>query len=293
MFLENVLNWNDFTPEFRSQLRDKVLSYGKKVRYKFEISHENPDPTKHNGPIVYPSRYTLDPITFRISDSKEKRPNKAASKQVGMIESIDENGKPKKFHRIRILEREKGIKMYDLDNEEDLNEVMYLELHPKLVGGQYQDKNKKGIFRRIDEQQDAKERSSFRELKAKALSVATVMDEEKLKEFAAALLWDETEEVEVLRDRVEELSETNPKLFTDLIADGDLGTRANIKKALDLQVISFDPIEYKFMWADTQHLIINFGQEVDGKTHIQRFAEWVKGGEGKSKEAYARILSLI
>ena len=52
MSLENFAHYNDLSPKLRQELEDKVASFGKSVRYKFDIAKPNPDPTKYNGEIV-------------------------------------------------------------------------------------------------------------------------------------------------------------------------------------------------------------------------------------------------
>ena len=69
--LEKVGKFNDLSPKLRSILEEKVKSFGKKVRFKFEIARQNPDPEKKNGAVIYPFLYTLDPIVFDIVDTNE------------------------------------------------------------------------------------------------------------------------------------------------------------------------------------------------------------------------------
>src|SRR5690242_12881790 len=64
MLLQQVAHFNDLSPKLRETLENKVRGFGKQVRYKFDISHQNPDPTFHNGKILYPNIYTLDPTVW-------------------------------------------------------------------------------------------------------------------------------------------------------------------------------------------------------------------------------------
>ena len=56
----------------RQKLEDQIISFGKRVRFKFDISNPNPDP-ELKGEKMYPFKYTLDPITFDIMDRYEDK----------------------------------------------------------------------------------------------------------------------------------------------------------------------------------------------------------------------------
>lgn len=77
--------WNDLSPKLIEKLEAQINSFGKSVRFKFDISNPDPDPEKRAaGAILYPFSYTLDPVTFQINDKYEDRPDKQKMKKVGM-----------------------------------------------------------------------------------------------------------------------------------------------------------------------------------------------------------------
>jgi len=53
--------YNDLTPELRNKLEGKVRGFGKTVRYKFDISNENPDPQKHDGKVLWHEDVVFSP----------------------------------------------------------------------------------------------------------------------------------------------------------------------------------------------------------------------------------------
>ena len=73
MLLRQIAHFNDLSPKLRQELEEKVRGFGKTVRYKFDISKPNPDPSHYNGPIIYPQIHTLDPTRFSINDPYEDR----------------------------------------------------------------------------------------------------------------------------------------------------------------------------------------------------------------------------
>jgi hypothetical protein len=297
--LEQAAHWNDLSPKLRAELEARIKSFGRRVRYKFNISHENLDREKFDGPVIWPQMYVLDPITFRIVDKHEDRAGKSKSKQIGMVDEVDDKGIPTSFKRVRIHKRHLGVLSFELEdaegtpNIEDQMQVMYLELHPKLDGGLFSNKEQKQIISRIDEQKEAREGRERRNAKAKALSVATNMSAKEVQDFAAAMQWDEHEEIELLRNRVEDLAETNPQMFNDLSEHKTVEYRATIKRALDKQVIAYNPAEFTYIWPINQQKIVSLGAALGNENEIERFADWLMTNGLKGDEVYKKIKSLV
>jgi hypothetical protein len=292
VMLQKHGHYNDLSPELRKELTEKISGYGKKVRYKFNISHENPDPQKYNGAIVWPFMYVLDPCTFRVTDPHEKRENVSKAKEIGLIDKLDKDGKPEKFYKIKIWARHQGILTFDLEEPGDFDMVMYLELHPKLKGGKFAAKDKQQLVERIDEQKEARTQREQRSAKIKALRVAEEMSEDQIKKFADAMLWDSTEGMALLQNKVEALAESNPEFFNDLVAGKNVEYQATVKRAMDSQIIGFDPAEYKYIWSSNQQTITVL-QPVGTKNHVEKLAEWLMTGGHKSDEVYKKIKSLL
>lgn len=292
IMLQKHGHFNDLSAKFRKEMEDKINALGKKVKFKFNISHENPDPAKYNGDTVWPNMYTLDPRTFRITDPYEDRPNVSKSKEIGLVDKVDNDGKPISFNRIRILEREKGMKSFDTTKPEEYDQVLYLLLHPKLKDGRFQNANKHFVFEMIDEHKEAKFRKERRDAKLKAGAIAREMDEKKIIEFASAMMWDTSEDPDILKDRVEELAETKPEFFNDFISGKNVEYQAVVRRALDNQIIGFDPAEFKYIWASNQQLITVLSPMGD-KNHIEKLSDWLQTGGQKSDQIYKRIKELV
>jgi len=292
MLLSQQGKYNDLSPSLRKKLVEKVKGFGKKVRYKFEISHDNPDPLKESGKTIWPTIYTLQPATFNINDKEENRDGKSNSKAVGLIEKTDDKGTPTKFRKIKLHGKDAGVLKLDLeDSAEDFDFAMYLELHPKLVGGMFADKNKRQLITRIDEHKLAKEARELRSDKIKALNAIQSMSDEDLVNFADAMLWDSSEEPELLRNRAEELAETNPVYLNDKIKGKTVEYQATIKQAIDRGIISFDPAEYKFFYTGNKQTITTLSP-AGTKNEVEKFAEFLQTGGQKADEIYKKIKAL-
>lgn len=293
MLLGNVAHYNNLSPKLRARLEEKVKGFGKIVRYKFDISKPNPDPQKYNGDTIWPNIYTLDPSRFTITDKEEDRPNVSKTKTIGLIDGIDEKGLPNKFKKIRLESVQRGV--YTLRLEEDpehLDFAMFLELHPKLSNGEFSDKTKHQVFSRIDEKKLATTQREQRTAKALALNAAQDMSDKEIVNFADAMLWDSTEDVELVRNKVEDLAESNPVYFNDLVSGKAIEVQAVVKQSIDRNIISFDPATWQYMWSNNKQPITMLSPEGE-KNHVEKMAEWLTIGGKTAEDVYKKIKSLV
>ena len=290
MQLEPVAHYNNLSAKLREEIEAKLKGFGKSVRYKFDISKPNPDPAKYNGDTVWPNRYTLDPAVWDVTDPYEVA-GKSKSKKIGIVEAVDENGKPNRFRKIRVMAPQKGVLILDLENQEDYYTAFALELHPKLIGGRFEDKNAYRVVTRIDENAEAETKRKERTARKKALDAAESMEDADIVNFADAMMWDSGEPANILRNKVEELAETDPEFFNDLIEKKEIQVRALVKQALDKRIITHDPVENKFMWASNMQLITALPVSLTAN-HVQQFAEWLVVGGTKAEEVHKKIKEL-
>ena len=295
MALEKVGLWNDLSPILRQKLEDQVESFGKKVRFKFDISNPDPDPEK-KGEKMYPFKYTLDPITFDIIDKYEDKSIKGREyaqkgKKIGIVEETNERGNPVKFRRIRVEEMEQGKVTFDLEKLEDIENVMYLLLHPKLEDGDFADKTKRPIISRVDEKRTATEAITLRTARKKAMDIAEEMSETDIVNFADAMQWDSAQDEDVLRNKVEELAEISPDFFNYLVNSKKIEYQSAIKQANDKGIISYDPADGSIKWTSNNQPITSVSVITD-KSWITLFSEWMQSGGKKEKEVYTKIKSL-
>jgi predicted transcriptional regulator len=291
--LEQIAHWNDLSPELRTKLEEKIESLGKTAVFKFHISHENPDPEKYNGALIWPNRYTLDPATFDITDKDEKRKDKSKVKKIGLIDKQDEKGLPTSFFKIKVKSQEHGRLMFDLTSEEDKSRAALLLLHPKMIGGEFADKNKQQVFELVDLNKEASDNRAKRNAKFDALLAARDMTDSQVLEFASAMTWDETEEINLLRDKIEATAEETPDLFLDLKNSKSLEYQSTIKRALDKLIISVNPVDGKFTWTSNEQTITVLGPNSGEKNDVERFAEYLMTGGKNADEAYKKIKSLL
>ena len=295
MSLENFAHFNDLSPKLREELEQRVESYGKTVRYKFDISKPNPDPSRYNGDVVYPNMYTLDPTKFTLQDSYENRDGKSKTKNIALVDDgyINDKGVPERFKKVRISASSQSIlKLNIQDNRDDFYMAMLLELHPKLKGGKFADKNMHPMISRIDENAAAREQRTERSERLKALNVAQAMSDEELINFADAMQWDSSENSEIVRNQVEELADTNPIYFNDLVQSKAIEYQSLIKQGVNKDLISFDGGAYRFVWTGNQQTITVLSPS--GKQNeIQKLSEWMQTSGNKGDDFYKKLKSLV
>lgn len=292
MSLEQIAHYNNLSTKLREELVEKLQNLGKRVRYKFDIGNPNPDPQKYNGAMVFPNLYTLDPCIFDILDPYEEK-GKPKSKKIALISGTDEKGIPNKFGRIRVRAAEAGILDLDLtEGGEGWYTAMYLELHPKLLNGKFADTSKHPVVSRIDEVQSASNAKKERTARLKALNAAQDMNDKDVFNFADAMLWDSSEDILILRNKVEELADSNPEFFNDLVSGKTIEYKAAIKKAMNKKVIEFDPAEYKFLWCGNKQTIAMLSPAGD-RNEVEKFAEFLQTGGEKADTIYKKIKDLI
>jgi hypothetical protein len=290
--LEQIAHYNKLSPKLREVIEKRIEGFGEKVSYRFNISHDNPDPEKYNGAIVWPFMYVLDPAVFRIQDPYEDRKEETKTKLIAMVDKLDEKGMPSSFFKIKVLGRHKGIYDCDLTTYEGRRNAFFLELHPKMTEGDFMDKSKQQIFSRIDEQKEAATSREKRGEKKRAVHTAENLSDREVKDFAAAMLWDESAGIESLRDKTEAMAETNPDMFTDLIKSKNVEYQSMIKRALDKQIIAYNPSEFSFLWASNSQPFAQVSKDPSEKNHVQKLADWLQSNGNKSDEVFKKIKSL-
>ncbi len=242
--------------------------------------------------MVFPNLYTLDPCIFDILDPYEEK-GKPKSKKIALVSGTDEKGIPNKFGRIRVRAAEAGILDLDLtEGSEGWYTAMYLELHPKLLNGKFADTSKHPVVSRIDEVQSASNAKKERTARLKALNVAQDITDKDVFNFADAMLWDSSEDILILRNKVEELADTNPEFFNDLVSGKTIEYKAAIKKAMNKKVIEFDPAEYKFLWCGNKQTIAMLSPAGD-RNEVDKFSEFLQTGGEKADTIYKKIKDLI
>ena len=280
--------YNNLSTQLRERLTKKATESGRYVKYKFAIAKRNPDQEmKTGGEYLYPLRWALTPVTYHITD-----PYDGIRKKIGIVDRLKEFGAPDDgFRRVILAEQFKGILTLDLENMADQDVFMFLEMHPKLEGGDFRDTNEMAIFKRIDDIKEAKTSLSARENRANAMFVASQMSVNEIKDFACAMGWDEHLDNSILRDKVMELADKDPLWFKEFIDNKSIEYRAVIKRAMDNHVIAWQPVENKFVWSSNNQTIAILDRCEDGKV-LERMSDWIVTSKN-GQEVYTKLKGIL
>jgi len=291
MFLETVGKVNALSEKLRSELQDKVLSFGESVRYQFEISRTNPDPDKRSGPVIWPHLYTLQPRTFNIVDPYVPKGHQNMIK-VGLIKKMDEEGKKVElWDKIQVEGKNRGMFEVDLRKPEGVALAMFMEMHPKNKTDFFKVSGHK-VFYRIDEDSLAKEKRAGRSLRKKAMDLAETMSEADDRLFADAMSWTETN-MNVIRNMIEDMAENESQFFLDMYGDGSkqVEYQAAVQRAKDKRKILYDNVNHRFTWENGK--VITMLAPESTNTDVEQLAAWLQTGGEQAEQAYKKIQSLI
>lgn len=263
--------YNKLSAKLREDLEERAKKLGRFVHYQFDIAMINPDGEhKTGGAKIYPLHYALSPITYDILDPHDK-----AQKKVGLVLGLKEFGAPSDaFRRMVLKEGWRGKYILDLNMMEDRDMFAYLEMHPKMEGGMFQDKGRQAKFKRIDEREQAGKLLKARQLKIDAMYVAANMSLQEIRDFSSAMGWNEFDDEVVLRDRIVAIAEETPDFFRDFIDNKNIEYRAVLQRAIDNNIIAFLPVESKFVWVSTGQAIAVL-ERVEGGKLLDRMVDWV------------------
>ncbi len=269
-------------------MEKKAKDAGRYIKYKFAIARRNPDQElKTGGEYLYPLRWALTPVTYSITD-----PGDGMRKRIGIVDRLKEYGAADDgFRRVILEEQFRGILTLDMDNMRDQDVFMYLEMHPKLEGGQFRDNNEMAIFKHIDDVKEAKTSLSVKENRANAMFGASQMTTEEIKDFACAMGWEESEDISIMRDKIMTLADNDPDWFKNFINNKSIEYRAVIKRAMDNKIIAWQPVENKFVWASNNQTIAILDRCEDGKV-LERMSDWVITSKN-GQDVYSKLKALL
>jgi len=293
MELMQIQHYNNLSEGLSKKLEERLASFGKTVRYRFDIRRNLHDPITKAEDKVWPSVYTLDPAKFTINDPHESRANISKTKNIALIELVGNDGKPERFGKVRIKEPMRGeLVLYIQDRPEDKQVAMFLELHPKNKNGMFPDGTKHQVFFRIDELAAATEERKTRSARKLAMDTAEKMSEADLREFADAMLWDRNQQEEVLRNLAEDLAEHQPDFFNDIVADKKTKILSVLKQSLDNKYIQYNPQDGKLSFASTGQTIVVLGENA-GTDGWGKYAEWFLTAGDSADKVYKKLEGML
>ena len=130
------------------------------------------------------------------------------------------------------------------------------------------------IFYRVDTKKDAIEERQLRKLIVKAVNEASDLDDKKAKEVAMALGID-AEDIDEIRNSIEEYAGDNPEQFLHVLEQTSLEGESVIKEAIKQGVIKNNVQESAFQWTETGKEIYKY-KKSSGKNYVKELVEYLE-----------------
>jgi len=166
----------------------------------------------------------------------------------------------------------------DVDDEE-LYEYLWLSNYNG--SNPHRDKSVTPMYEFIDIKKESKERRKGANNKLTALSIATTMDLDDVKDFHASMGWAVSDDPEILRASIETYADEFHEEFLSRFSDPITKVKSEVKRAIDAGYIKYDPTGHKVLWAKSNTVVAKL-ERVEGVDYLTQIAEWAttSGSQG-------------
>jgi len=279
---------NKISSTLKKYLDERKLKPLDIVKYRLLNGKENKDPQKIKGDdIIFPSSVNI-PVAGTIIDpgdtDKDGNVTNSGLVQIAAVRYFDDKTKQpafKKFY-VRPEKGDGGIFILRGNVAEDLEMYDVLELSNVNASNPYRDVSFEPIFERVDEMKEANKRSAKRNYLFDSLNAIRNWSYDEMRIIGAGYNLSTSLPQDVLRDRLEEIAEKDPKTFFESIESDSLKTKAVIKMAKDAGVISFIAHENKWIYTGSDEPITILDRK-EGITETEQFALFLKNNVNGDK----------
>jgi len=140
--------------------------------------------------------------------------------------------------------------------------------------GDHRDSAVPVLIRYIDNKKEARKKNAEMKLKRDVFIYVSSMNDEDMRDFAAAMNWDEYKaDQDILEAKISEFSDKEPKAFNDEVTSTLFKRKAAIKKALGV-TITYDPVNHAMKWANGAGTIASMERKA-GENEVTAFAKWL------------------
>jgi len=234
--------FNNVSPEL---IESTKLKKGEKVVYRIHNIQRNPmDPTKW----ALPSVRSVPPVDQIYDEKKQEYVDIAA------VRSVTADG-DHSFHELYFYGSQGGMLVLSGGIAAHQEMHSYLSLCNYNASNPNRDTTKEPLFELVDESARSEKERKNRNLKREALNAAYDLSADDVKNYIAALGQDDTRPMEVMRNELETLADTDPKGFLDLINNKQASMKAVINRALVKGVLIFDHESSRYTWPNGEAIL--------------------------------------
>lgn len=142
------------------------------------------------------------------------------------------------------------------------------------------DDSKEIVFELVDEVAKSQKETKKRNLKREALNSAADLSADDVRNYIAALGQDDTQKIEVLRNKLEAMADSDPEEFIALISNKQATMKATINRALSKGAIMFDTEQSRFTWPNGE-AILTVSRTTGGDNVDELISFCVSGAKGE------------
>jgi hypothetical protein len=276
-------NLNNISEELEKQI--PKLENGQEVVFQMLNGHINNDmdrDERERNPILYGKTQLATKITIKDPYSKK-------IVDVGVPQAVDRDTvvsfKPFLTGMHQGIFTGKFSLMGGKIQDEEIFEVLWLS--PEREGSPCQDSNIQPIFKIVEPRKESQKTLSKVETLRKALNVLNDMSEDQLAEFAASK--NIGGDADFIKMKVGELAKSEPEKFLVANEDPNKEIKANLKKAIDKDVLKIDLVTKK---VSTGNSILFTMKQEEGVDELTAIASWINTA-ANGKKVYEGILKQL
>lgn len=273
--MENKQEFNKLSEKRRKEL--KTMFPSDKGVYLFKLLNGSTVPTiDKEGSST--GRKTFYPRTF-IKPVQTVFDEDGTRKTVAALKSYV--GNDPRFHQIMTDPARNGFFSYRESVPEEAEIIDFLLCSNDFASNPYRSKHEEPLYDIVDNVKVAKHKYKIAHDKALAYRLLDSWNETQVKDFAAAMGWDDTDEDVVLRgkvyDMIENPSGNGASEFKSMAEDPELEYRSLLKRAMDKNIVTFSPQEYTLTIPSTGTVIPL--DRVYNKNEYDMFVAWLEKGD--------------
>lgn len=249
----------------------------------FQWLHRKPDklnPGKIEMPIM-----AIVPNTDRVYDA-----DKDDYVDIAAIKSTGQGGK-EILHTIVFKKENEGRLLLRGNKTGDKEIYQFLMLSNANASNPDRDTEVRPLYELLNPKAKADQTRKQRSVKREAMNVAAELSGAEVREFVASLGKDETRDLSILRDELELLAEKDPNQFIKLSKNKNKTIHANIKRAIDKEILSFDRATNTFSWSSTGETIVQVPRS-SKMGHLEGFTNFVLSNKN-GENIYQEIVKLL
>ena len=262
-------NLNIVSDTVKSYLNSIQLKPGQMVKYRLLNGTPNIDPQRKKGDdMLYPSCVAIS-LQEKIKDPE------GGIKQVGLVKAFDDNERPIFVDFILTPQKgDGGFFFLSGDRVADIEMYDIIELKNNNKSNPYRDISVTPIFERVNEAAESKVRSKKRNYLFDSLDAIRHWTPEEMRFAGASNGLSSALEIDVLKDKLEEIAERDPETFYKSIESEDNKLKAIIKLATEAGFISFNAHEYK--WIDKNGETVALLDRREGENEVTGLLQFLK-----------------